>query len=74
MAAVRVTAPVAPAARRAGLVKASFPLAEVAATSRLSWKAASVTIVLVTSKPAALATRTLPRVRLVAPREAEARS
>ena len=74
MAAVRVTVPVAPAARRAGLAKVSLPFAAVATTSRLSWKAASVTTVLVTSKPAVPATRTLPRVRLVAPRVAEARS
>ena len=52
----------------------SLPFAEVARTSSLSWKAASVTTVLVTSKPAVEATRTLPRVRLVAPRVAEARS
>ena len=62
-AAVTATLPAAPAAIRAGLAKASLAFAEVAATSRLSWKAASAaTSVLATAIGAVAPTRMLPRV------------
>ena len=66
-AAVRTTLPEAPAAMAvAGLATVRTPGAElVAATARLSWKAALLTTVLPIARLAVAPTRMLPRTRVV---------
>ena len=63
--AVKPTLPVLPARTFAGLLTVSLPLAELATTSRLSWKLAEVVTVLVTPTLAWSPVRTLPSARLV---------
>ena len=59
-AAVRVTLPALPAVIVAGLATVRREPATVAATCRLSWKAASLRVRLATATLAVEATRTLP--------------
>ena len=68
------TLPAAPARMFAGSISVRLPLAVAAATSRLSWKAASVVTVLVTATFARSPVRTLPSARVVEPKVARARS
>ena len=69
-----VTLPERPAAMLAGETSVRLPLAEVARTSRLSWKAASVVAVLVTPIATDWPRRTLPIARVPEARVARARS
>ena len=55
-----------PARMLPGAVTARLATAVVAVTSRLSWKAASVTTAFVTARLPALRARTLPRARVAA--------
>ena len=73
MAALTTRLRAAPAAMFAGLVSVSLLFEEVAATSRLSWKAAEVVTVLPTDTLVSVPVRTLFRARLAAT-EAVARS
>ena len=62
--AVTTTSRFAPARMFAGLARARLALAEVATTSRLSWKAADVTVTLATFTTPVICGRTLPMAKV----------